>query len=140
MIVAKLSSAEWAQYSEQAHLICFNEIRPEKMNRIDFALTTVLDSVPQTYMTCREIDEETIYLQYGGAFPSAKGTTKSFTGYVEMLLELSQSYKRATTLIENKNTAMIRFAMKVGFEIIGIRTFDGKIYLEHLLNFGESCG
>ncbi len=138
MIVARLSPKEWHQYSEDAHLICFNEIRPAKMNRIDFAMTTFEDGVPQTYMTCREVDEETLYMQYGGAFPSVQGTVKSFRGYEMMLCELSHHYKRATTLIENKNRAMLKFAMKVGFEIIGVRTFDGKIYLEHLLTFGGS--
>jgi hypothetical protein len=137
MRVIKMLAKDWAKYSQDAHLVCFDEMRSPDFNRIDFALTSVLDSVPQSYMTCRELDAETVYLQYGGAFPSAKGTVRSFSGYKQMISELSISYTRATTLIQNQNTAMLKFAMAVGFRIIGVRTFKNEIYVEHLMEFGD---
>ena len=47
-------------------------------------------------------------------------------------------YKRITTLIENKNTVMLKMAMKVGFRVIGVRNFQGSILLEHLLEFSDA--
>jgi predicted regulator of Ras-like GTPase activity (Roadblock/LC7/MglB family) len=136
--VVAIPSAEWQQYSEQAHLICFNEHRAADMNRIDFALVADLDGVPQAYMTCREVDSETVYMQYGGAFPSAKGSIKSFRGYEAMLKWLASNYKYGTTLIENTNTAMLRFAMQAGLRIIGVRNFKQSILLEHFAEFEKA--
>lgn len=140
MRVIKMSSSEWDKYSADAHLICFGEERPAGMNRIDFALTAIEGDIPQAYMTCREVDSESVYMQYGGAFPSSKGTIKSFIGYTSMIAELAHRYKRASTLISNKNHAMLKFAMKVGLDIIGIRNFKGEIFLEHLIEFGGTNG
>jgi hypothetical protein len=136
MEVVELSADEWFQYAADAHLSVFNEIRPPDMNRIDFALMVVDNDVPQTFATCRELDSETVYLQYGGSFPETIGTVKSFRCYEMTLLDLSKIYRRCSTLIENKNKAMLKFAMKVGFEIIGLRVFENKIYLEHFIDFG----
>lgn len=44
-----------------------------------------------------------------------------------------KDYKRITTYIENKNTPMLKFAMKIGFRITGIRNYKNEILLEHLL-------
>jgi len=135
MQVICLSAAEWEKYSEQAHLICFQEIRPAAINRIDFALVVDDGGLPQAYMTCRETDSETIYMQYGGAFPSAKGTIKSFKAYQLMLDALSGKYKYGTTLIENTNTAMLKFAMQSGLRVIGVRNFCGSILLENFIDW-----
>ena len=42
-------------------------------------------------------------------------------------------YKRITTYIQNTNSPMLRIAMKVGFKIIGTRTFKGDVMVEFLL-------
>lgn len=140
MKLATIPAKDWEKYSADAHMVCFGEVRPAGMNRIDFALTTLEDDVPLTYMTCREVDSESVYMQYGGAFPSAKGTVKSFIGYAMMIADLGLRYKRATTLISNKNHTMLKFAMKVGMEIIGVRLFNGEIFVEHMIEFGGRNG
>lgn len=137
MKVVYMPADQWKQYSEQAHLICFSEHRPADMNRIDFALVADVDGVPQTYMTCREVDSETVYMQYGGAFPSAKGSIKSYRGYEAMLARLADAYKYGTTLIENTNTPMLRFAMQAGLRVIGVRNFKQSILLEHFIEWGK---
>lgn len=137
MNVVFMPADQWKQYSEQAHLICFNEHRPADMNRIDFALVADLDGIPQAYMTCREVDAETVYMQYGGAFPSAKGTVKSFRSYEAILGKLSSVYKHGTTLIENTNTPMLRFAMQAGLRVIGVRNFKQSILLEHFIEWRQ---
>ena len=140
MRVVTMLPAEWDKYSQDAHAVCFGEVRPAGMNRIDFALTTIENDIPLSYMTCREVDSESIYMQYGGAFPSAKGSVKSFISYTMMINHLSTRYKRASTLISNTNHAMLKFAMKVGLEIIGVRLFKGEIFVEHLIEFGGVNG
>jgi hypothetical protein len=135
MEVVKLSSQEWKAFGTEAHLICFNEHFPAEQNRIDFALLVHENNVPLAYGTCREFDAHTVYFQFGGAFPSAKNTVKSFKAYLKILEAASSHYKRATTLIENTNIPMLKFAMKAGFLITGVRNFKGSILLEHLLEW-----
>lgn len=138
MIVKRFSSQEWKNYAEDAHKIVFGEIRPHEMNRIDFALATIKDEVPLTYGTYREVDSDTIYMQYGGAFPSSRGGVLAWEGYSRTIDELqSMGYKYATTLIENDNLPMLKFALKKGFRVIGVRNFEGKILCELLKKFKE---
>lgn len=117
---------EWKLVSEDAHLVTFNELRPCDMNRIDFALV-VWNENPLGYMTCREFDSETIYISYGGAFEKS---FKVLEGYKAMIKSLKETYKRATTLIENNNIPMLKMAMSQGFLVTGIKNFKNQIYLE----------
>lgn len=126
MNVQKYSKDEWALVSEDAHLVAFNELRANEMNRIDFALV-VWDEKPLGYMTCREFDSETIYISYGGAFGKSY---KVLEGYKAMLSSLKEKYKRATTLVENNNISMLKLSMSQGFLVTGIKNFKNQIYLE----------
>lgn len=137
MKLQRLSPQEWEGLAEQAHLAVFGEVRPASMNRIDFALVTERDSVPLQYMTCREADEETVYINYGGSFPSAKGTPLSYQCFELEMAYLQEKYKRATMLIENTNQPMLKFAMKQGLVITGIRNFKGSILLEHTIEWSK---
>jgi len=131
--VEKINKGEWISMSRDAHLICFNEIRDPMMDRIDFALLSVRDE-PLSYCTVRELDAESVYWQHGGSFPNTKGTGTAYYDYkryAEWCFE--NSYKRVTTYIENNNLNMLKIALKVGFLIIGTRTFNGHIMLELLL-------
>lgn len=137
MKVERVTNGEWVRFGYNAHLICFNEKRDTQLDRIDFALLAV-DEEPIAYMTCKELDGKTIYLQYGGAFPSAKGTIKSFFGYAAMLRQLKEyNYDTAGTYIENTNKTMLKFAAKAGWIITGIRTHEGSVLLEHRLKFKD---
>lgn len=137
MKLVKIPASEWAKYSADAHRIVFDEVRLPKLDRIDFALVIEDEGIPQTYMTIRETDSETAYMQYGGAFPSAKGTPKSLAGYLMSLDYLSKHYKYANTLIENTNTPMLKFALKGGLKIIGLRNFKGHVLLEHIVEWSS---
>jgi hypothetical protein len=132
-------SDEWKALAQNAHLACFGEIRDPAMNRIDYALMAADDGTPCAYMTCRELDSESVYMQYGGAFPGTKGTIKSLQSYAMFLRFLSEKYKRGTTLIENTNHPMMKFAMKMGLNITGVRYFkengETKILLEHAIEW-----
>lgn len=136
MEVKRVSQQEWMKISSEAHELCFNERRDPSFERIDFALVVAMGSTPVAYMTCKELDAESIYMQYGGAFPSGRDTALSFRAYSSMIDYLSQNYVRGGTLIENTNTAMLKFAMKKGLLITGVRNFKGSILLEHCIEFG----
>jgi hypothetical protein len=125
---------DWDLYAESAHLICFGELRPKELNRYDFTIVAEnKDGVPLVYSTIRENDSVSAYMQYGGAFPSSKGTILSYRCFIEIVEWLKQKYRHINMLVENKNKPMLKFAMSAGFEIIGIRNFKNEIYLELLM-------
>lgn len=132
-----LLSPEWDKYAEKAHLICFNKLNPAEKQRIDFALVSRWGDRLMGYVTCREMDADTVYWQFGGAFPGTKDTALTFKGYTALIGHCKNKYKRITTLIENTNTPMLKMAMKAGFLIVGIRNYNASILLEHVLEFRD---
>lgn len=133
MRVIKINSSDWAESSEYAHITCFNEKRPAEMERIDFALLAI-DEKPQAYCTVRELDSESAYWQFGGSFPEARDTIKSFKAYSMFRNWMKEAgYKRISTYVKNDNIVMLKMAFKIGYRIIGTRTFKNEIYVE-LLN------
>lgn len=135
--VDRLTKEQWAPLSQKAHLICFGENKPAEMDRIDFAL--LVKKGPQLigYCTCRETDSDTLYWQFGGAFPGTKDSSMSLPAYLRLVWWTKQHYKRVHTLIENNNIVMLKMAMKAGFRIIGIRNFNKHILLEHAMEFDK---
>lgn len=138
MNVIGFSPEKWAEYSKEAHLLCFGEVRVVEMDRISFALLATDEEKPVAYMTIQELDGLTVYLQHGGSFPETRGSANSWRAYVSMLNHLKEmGYTRAGTYIENTNKPMLKFAMKAGWLITGIRTFEGSVLLEHQLKFED---
>lgn len=135
--IVVVDSAEWMKSSQQAHKWAFGEVRAPEMDRIDFVMLNVRDDKVLNYCTVRETDSESVYWQHGGASPDTKGTITSFKSYLRNAEWCLGKYKRITTLVENKNKAMLKIAMKVGFIIIGVRTFKGSVMLELLLEREE---
>lgn len=132
--VNRIEAQDWKEtFSENAHRICFEKHKPGEWDRISFALIVANGEQAMGYLTCREHDAESLYWQFGGSFPGTQGTTMTWRGYQAFVEYCRPNYKRITTLIENENVAMLKMAMKVGFRIIGLRAFGGKVYLEHLL-------
>jgi len=134
MIVRKFSPTEWAVMAENAHRYCFSEIRPADMDRISFAIASFEDEVPFGYVTVRELDSESVYWQYGGAFKSCEKSVKvlkHYQGYINFCKEAG--YKRISTYIQNTNLPMLKMAMHCGFRIIGVRLFQNEVFCE-LLN------
>lgn len=137
-MVVKLPAKEWDKMCEDAHVICFNEIRPKHINRIDFALLIIDNKTnkPVSYITVKEFDSTTCYWQHGGSFPGSVGIP-AWRSYNLAIAWSRQHYKRIFTLIENRNVAMLKMAMKAGFRIIGTKTIDGDIMVEHIFNLEE---
>lgn len=137
--VEKLSPEAWKPLSENAHLIAFKEIKKAETDRIDFALLAVRGvGELLAYVTCKEHDSETIYWQFGGAFPGTRETSVSFLAYTAFVAYCKERYKSVVTVIDNDNFSMLKMAMKVGFKIVGLRYYEGNkptILLEHVLEF-----
>lgn len=131
--VEQLFPDEWRSISESAHLAMFDEKRSSSMDRIDYALVLKDEKGLCGYCTCRELDDESVYWQYGGAFPGTHGTSKAVEVYMILVEWAHEKYKRITTLVENENVRYLKLAMHAGFRIIGCRNFGGKILVE-LLN------
>lgn len=134
--IKRIEKADWAALSERAHLICFSEIKPAEMDRLDYALVAELKGVPLGYTTCRELDGNSVYWIYGGAFPGTKNSSLSLACYLRLIWWTKQHYSRVTTLIENNNVVYLKMALKVGFRVTGIKNFNGRILLEHSMEFG----
>lgn len=136
MRIVRIEKEEWSQLSEKAHKAVFKETKPVDMDRIDFALVCENEfEIPMTYITCRENDKDTIYFQYGGAFPGTKDTMHSFRAMQMSVRWCKERYKRIHFYVENTNKPMLKMAMKVGFLITGIRNYKNHILIEHLLEF-----
>ena len=137
MKLRTLTPEQWKPHAELAHQIVFGKQKPAHWDRLDYVLVTENDEgVPLCYVTCQERDSESLYWQYGGSFPGAKGTIITW-GSLQVFIGYTQErYKRLAMLIENTNTPMLRLAMKAGLRIVGIRSFKEHILLEHGLEFG----
>ena len=136
--VVVIGADEWKKnYSEQAHLIAFGKEKPASWDRIDYAMLLVdrRSNTPGGYITCREFDHETVYWQFGGAMPGTKGTLGSLACFDAALDWARRAYRRVTFVVENTNFAMLKLAMKRGFQIVGVRNFHGAVLLEHMKEF-----
>lgn len=128
--VDRVEKSEWSTLSEHAHSAVFQEIRPKEWDRIDYALLAVEDGSLYGYCTVRELDSSSIYLQYGGAFPPAAKSVKVYRAYSAFLAYFAARYRNVTTLVQNTNVSYLKLAMAFGFRIIGVRFFDGEIFVE----------
>lgn len=130
--VDQLNPKQWEQVSEKAHLVVFNTTKPKDWDRIDFALIVRRGEDLMGYLTAREHDAHTLYLQYGGAFPGTRDSSLSFVAYKAMVDFCKDRYPRITTIVENNNFVYLKMAMKVGFKIVGVRVHQSSVLLEHL--------
>lgn len=136
MRVEVLSKRDWLQLAESAYRISFDGTRGVDHDRIDYALLAVNEAnVPMGFITCREHDAESVYWQFGGAFPGTEKSVHTLRAYLAGVEWTKAKYKRVWTLIENTNAPMLKLAAKVGFKITGVRNFKGSILVEHLLEF-----
>lgn len=133
LTIKQVTPHEWAEMGELAHRVVFNEVRPAEMNRIDYALIAEIDGQLSGYLTAREFDQETVYWQYGGAFPGTHSSSKAVETYGAFVDWTLERYKFITTLVKNDNVRYLKLAMHFGFRIIGCRNFEGDVLLE-LLN------
>lgn len=140
MTIEVVNSDDWKKLSENAHVAVFDKRKPSGIERIDYALLFVdSGNVPAAYITCKELDSESLYWQYGGVFQAFRHSITAFR-ILEQATEWSRErYKNVGFRVENDNLSMLKCAMKVGYRIIGVRIFEGTILLEHQYK-GDSDG
>jgi len=130
--VIKCSPDKWAHYSKDAHKAVFGEIREPELDRISYAMLIHNQEKPIAFTTCRELDSESLYLQYGGCFSGNVGIP-SIRAFEAVLRESKGKYKRISALVKNDNVNCLHMFMKFGFRAIGIRYFKNEIFLEMFL-------
>jgi hypothetical protein len=132
MIVEKITPEEWRSgLMTKMYLDTFGSERDPNVERCDFVLVAKDSELdPVGFITCHEMDSETLYWQFGGATEKIKKTIRVSSHYSHFLVWSLSKYKRVTTRIENKNLAMLRMALKVGFLVIGVWNIKNKVYLE----------
>lgn len=133
----RYSPEQWREYSETAHQSVFGKMKPASWDRISYALvvTNPINDEPIGYLTVRENDHESVYWQFGGAFPKYQKSTWAVRGYHDFIEYQKQFSKRAGTYVENTNTPMLKLALTYGFIPIGVRTVCGSTYVDLLLEF-----
>lgn len=133
MILHKVGLTDFKNMAEQAHLICFNEIRPAGKNTFDFALFVESDEhLPMAYATCIEMDKGTLYMQHGGAFPQSHGVG-AVRAYHKIMNFVREGYERASTIIKGDNIPMLKMALSQGFVPHGADVMSDGFFI-HLLN------
>lgn len=133
--VHRVTPAEWTPLLADAHLTVFNERIVPEDQRMDFVLVAADGQDLLSYVQCREIDGKTLYWGHGGSFPTARGTSKSWSIY-QMFTDFcwTLGYTRIFTYIENTNRTMLKFAAKMGYLIVGTRNVNGSVFVEHMLD------
>lgn len=139
-VIFQISADEWNKnWAEAAHKTCFSEIVPGGFYKIDYALLVgdPESPLPRGYCTVRELDDESVYWQYGGAFPGTINSIHSARCYEALVEWTKQRYERITTYVQNTNVAYLKLCMHFGFRIIGVKNFKGRIFVELLNEFEE---
>jgi hypothetical protein len=138
--IVKISPQDWAaKFANNAHVAVFGKYRPGYVDRISYALL-VIDTEKQNpvgYLTARELDNESVYWQFGGGIKPHFQPVTVLTIYNLLIAWHGERYKRISTYVKNDNIEYLKIALKAGFRIIGIRNFKGDILLELLKEFGE---
>ncbi len=138
MKIAVLQPAEWAHFSEDAFRTVFKAPHNKALDRITFALVGVDEDtdLPVGYLTARELNGEDLCWEYGGAFPDIAESIEVYRGYclfAERCREMG--YARILQVVENTNHRYLKLSMKLGFNIVGVRTIRGETLVEMLLEF-----
>lgn len=137
MIVHKLSLDVWRSLAPEASLVVFGTRRPAEIDRIDYALMIERKDTgkPAGYATVQELGEGVAHIQFAGAFPETRATLHTVRGLMVGLTFLKEQYTAVNCRVENTNTPMLRLAMRVGFKIVGVRMHEGRVLLDHTLEF-----
>lgn len=131
MQVSFYTQDEWRELSPNAHLCVFDERADKSTERIDFALIVGNGENPQGYITVKEHDGKTAYMQRGGMFPHMKGIGVSadhFRLCIDWLW--GRGFTKVFFNVKNSNIAMIKLGLNTGFRVSGMRQFKQDLLLE----------
>lgn len=134
-----MTPIDFEAMAEDAHMAIFGEFKDRKSNRFDFVIlveeevrTQLLkqeERVPVGLMACKEIDAESVWILYGGAFEKFRKTSIIVPGFHMMIDFLRTKYKRVRIDSKTSNIAMIKLAYSKGFEIVGVENQLGEMFV-----------
>jgi hypothetical protein len=136
--IEKYNPEEWALVSENIHRGVFHREKPAAWDRISYVLVAYENSIPLGYITIQEMNSDTAYLQFGGAFPRLRHSHRVWLLFEMGLQPLLSQYTKIFFLVENTNKPMLKLAHKSGFLITGVRVHQGNILVEHSLDRKEA--
>lgn len=138
MEIVRVESDEWRdKFSESAHNAGFKRFKDPSGERIDYALLASQNGEVCAYQTCRELDGESVYWQFGASLGKYRHSFTAWRAWCGFVDYSRAHYKRGAMLIENDNFAMLKMAWKSGFRCTGIRYFKEFILLEHSQEFSN---
>lgn len=129
MILQKVWPGQIEGLAPMIHRAVFNEIRESSENRYNYALVVANSDKMVAYATVIEMDDETAYMQHGGAFPEFQGTAVVKRAYGMLISYLKAHYKRISTRIQNTNVPMIKLALSEGLLINGCFCYERDVFL-----------
>jgi ribosomal protein S8E len=118
--IHKASKQEFDTVVYKTHMAVFEDKVEETFFRYDYALFTEDgNGEPISYTLCRELNEDTVEMAYGGTVKEHRGLS-SKESMMMILNELLSTYKRAVFQTKNTNFPMLRLALSLGGKIIGV--------------------
>lgn len=136
ILTRKILRDDWSEHAEAAHKAMFDRIRRASTDRSDYTIFAYTPDEPLGYVTVRELDSESVYWQFGGAFPHKQKTINVLPIFRALLdAQLVLGAKRVTNLIVNENIAYIKLCLHCGFKIIGTRYYGGDVLVELMKEF-----
>lgn len=140
MNVSVITKEAWVGSSQMqfCYAQAFYDRRDPRLERPDFTLIVEDLNGICGFVTCIEIDSETLYWQFGGALHEIKKSLKVKAAYVALIKKSKDlGFKRIQTKIENTNVSMLKLALKFGFIVVGVFISRNKVYLELNKELGE---
>lgn len=128
------SKEYWEMYAATANKELFGDMYPDEVYKdYDFVvLVTNEDKDKVCYSTVKELDKETVYLNFGGTFSKFRGKGLTNECFNKIVSCLKDKYKRLGLTCRTKNIPMIKVGLNEGFEIVGMRMVYGFVNLELL--------
>jgi len=127
------------KYAKNAHISVFEEGYNPDEHSCDFALLVSKDDTLISYSTIKNLTPENVCMEYGGSFPTHRGSTHVLQTFLVMLDYLKQKGKKEVYYVTtNENYPMLKFGLFAGFKITGMTlSKKGKLLLEHSKNLLE---
>lgn len=139
--VERLDKDTWNKgFAHLAHQAVFRESFDSDLKDLSFGLLGINEThTLVAYCTVAEVGENSCFILYGGAFADFRNSITAFNAFREFDNYLSSRYDSLGFLTENKNKPMIKYGIRQGFTIIGMRFSRDKIFLEHQKHKGAQC-
>ena len=118
-----------------------NDPSDQDPSLFDYALIGIDEEtdLPISYVTCKQLNAHTMFLEYGGVAPEYRNTPKSQSIFIEAIKYLQKAGAKiinfATT---NDNVKMQILGLKAGFKCMGCYMDGSKLFLEYSLYQGEN--